>query len=144
VSPTLNASENHSDVRATVLTVMGDVTHTLTSEGSDGIDGSEDGTGRGTPIVAFSHTAGLDLTPSEDVTPPVMAGHDRMPSDAGHAVVRRLTPMECERLQGFPDGWTDIPGTSDSARYRQMGNAVTIQVIEWIGHRIVAVEAGDL
>ena len=46
----MTAGENHSDVRATVLTVMGGVTHTLTADGSDG---SEDGTGRGTPIVAF-------------------------------------------------------------------------------------------
>ena len=45
--------------------------------------------------------------------------------------VRRLTPMECERLQGFPDGWTDTQ--SDSQRYRQMGNAVTVNVIESIG-----------
>jgi DNA (cytosine-5)-methyltransferase 1 len=45
--------------------------------------------------------------------------------------VRRLTPMECERLQGFPDGWTE--SQSDSQRYRQMGNAVTVNVIESIG-----------
>ena len=37
---------------------------------------------------------------------------------------RRLTPLECERLQGFPDGWTDLPGASDSARYRALGNSV--------------------
>lgn len=51
--------------------------------------------------------------------------------------VRRLTPVECERLQGFPDGWTD--GQSDSARYRQMGNAVSVPVAEWIGRRLVSV-----
>lgn len=50
------------------------------------------------------------------------------------AVVRRLTPTECERLQGFPDGWTD--GQADSHRYKQMGNAVTVNVIEWIGARL--------
>lgn len=44
------------------------------------------------------------------------------------AVVRRLTPLECERLQGFPDGWTDVPGATDSAQYKQMGNAVTVNV----------------
>jgi DNA (cytosine-5)-methyltransferase 1 len=48
--------------------------------------------------------------------------------------VRRLTPTECERLQGFPDGWT--AGQSDTQRYKQMGNAVTVNVIEWIGIRI--------
>jgi DNA (cytosine-5)-methyltransferase 1 len=50
--------------------------------------------------------------------------------------IRRLTPVECERLQGFPDGWTD--GQSDTHRYKQMGNAVTVNVIEWIGKRIMA------
>ena len=44
--------------------------------------------------------------------------------------VRRLTPTECERLQGFPDGWTE--GQSDSNRYKQMGNAVAVPVVEWI------------
>jgi DNA (cytosine-5)-methyltransferase 1 len=48
--------------------------------------------------------------------------------------VRRLTPTECERLQGFPDGWTDEQ--SDTQRYKQMGNAVTVNVIEWIGSRL--------
>ena len=41
-------------------------------------------------------------------------------------VVRRLTPLECERLQGFPDGWTDIPGASDSARYKALGNSIAL------------------
>ena len=49
--------------------------------------------------------------------------------------VRRLTPLECERLQGFPDDWT--AGQSDTARYRQIGNAVAVPVSEWIGRRIV-------
>jgi site-specific DNA-cytosine methylase len=44
--------------------------------------------------------------------------------------VRRLTPIECERLQGFPDDWT--AGQSDSQRYKQMGNAVAVPVVEWI------------
>lgn len=57
-----------------------------------------------------------------------------------HAIPRRLTPMECERLQGFPDGWTEFyeDGTrvADGPRYRMMGNAVTVNVAEWIGQRI--------
>lgn len=53
--------------------------------------------------------------------------------------VRRLTPLECERLMGFPDGWTE--GQADSHRYRQLGNAVVPMVAEWIGHRIVEVES---
>jgi DNA (cytosine-5)-methyltransferase 1 len=51
--------------------------------------------------------------------------------------VRRLTPTECERLQGFPDGWT--AGTSDSARYRMLGNAVCVTVAEWIWRRVITV-----
>ena len=49
--------------------------------------------------------------------------------------VRRLTPLECERLQGFPDGWTE--GQSDTHRYKQMGNAVAVPVVEWIISGIV-------
>ena len=47
-------------------------------------------------------------------------------------LIRRLTPIECERLQGFPDGWTDLPGASDSARYRALGNSVAIPCVEFI------------
>ena len=50
--------------------------------------------------------------------------------------VRRLTPTECERLQGFPDGFTD--GQVDTHRYKQLGNAVAVPVVEWIAKRIVA------
>ena len=53
-------------------------------------------------------------------------------------LIRRLTPLECERLQGFPDGWTDIPGASDSARYRALGNSVAIPCVEFIMSRIAA------
>ena len=49
--------------------------------------------------------------------------------------VRRLTPVECERLQSFPDGWTE-PAESDSARYKAMGNAVTVNVVRWIVGRL--------
>lgn len=49
--------------------------------------------------------------------------------------VRRLTPVECERLQGFPDNWT--AGQSDTKRYKQLGNAVCVPVIEWLGRRII-------
>jgi DNA (cytosine-5)-methyltransferase 1 len=55
------------------------------------------------------------------------------------SVLRYITPIEAERLQGFPDDWT--AGQSDSARYKQMGNAVTVNVAEWIGRRIVEVSA---
>ena len=53
--------------------------------------------------------------------------------------VRRLTPTECERLQGFPDGWTDIlPTTPDGPRYKALGNSMAVPVMRWIGSRIQA------
>lgn len=57
--------------------------------------------------------------------------------------VRRLTPTECERLQGFPDGWTETSNgqpQADSPRYKQMGNAVAVPVFEWVARRLVAYE----
>jgi len=53
--------------------------------------------------------------------------------------VRRLTPLECERLQGFPDGWTD--GVADTHRYQMLGNAVNTVVAQWLGHRLMWVNA---
>lgn len=50
--------------------------------------------------------------------------------------VRRLTPLECERLQGFPEGWTE--GQTDTNRYKQMGNAVAVPVVEWLIDGIVS------
>ena len=44
-------------------------------------------------------------------------------------LIRRLTPLECERLQGYPDGWTDVPGASDSARYKALGNSVYLIMV---------------
>jgi len=53
-------------------------------------------------------------------------------------IVRRLTEMECERLQGYPDGWTE--GQSASARYRQLGNSVAVPCVEWIARRLIAAD----
>ena len=198
VCPTLYAMDNTGDTRATVLiftqnqrdelrdlngiagalqaesashqtnyvSILGGMTHSLTAEGHDA---GEDGTGRGTPIIAFSHTQGLDCQSSELLTPtvrvcdggavlsPTLTAHNdpsRSPQSseitaqiqAMHeetSQVRRLTPVECERLQGFPDNWTD--GQADSARYKQMGNAVAVPVVDWIMRRLVAAdeEAGS-
>jgi DNA (cytosine-5)-methyltransferase 1 len=58
--------------------------------------------------------------------------------------VRRLTPVECERLQGFPDGYTDIrprgKDTPDGPRYKALGNSMAVPVMRWIGERIAEVE----
>jgi DNA (cytosine-5)-methyltransferase 1 len=54
--------------------------------------------------------------------------------------VRRLTPTECERLQGFPDGWTQVQHrgklAADGPRYRALGNSMAVPVIRWIGRKI--------
>ena len=56
-------------------------------------------------------------------------------------LIRRLTPLECERLQGFPDGWTNIPGATDSARYRALGNSVAVPCVEFIMKSLKEVNA---
>jgi DNA (cytosine-5)-methyltransferase 1 len=57
-------------------------------------------------------------------------------------LIRRLTPLECEKLMGFPPLWTDIPGASDSSRYKACGNSVAIPCVEFIMMGIAAVHAG--
>jgi DNA (cytosine-5)-methyltransferase 1 len=56
------------------------------------------------------------------------------------SAVRRLTPTECERLQGFPDGWTAITyrgkPASDGPRYKALGNSMAVNVMRWVGQRI--------
>lgn len=74
------------------------------------------------------------------------AGGERefVAQQGGHnTVVRRLTPTECERLQGFPDGWTDVPWNGkdhapDSHRYKACGNSMAVPVMQWIGRRLEA------
>jgi DNA (cytosine-5)-methyltransferase 1 len=66
-------------------------------------------------------------------------------SSEPNMAVRRLTPTECERLQGFPDGYTNIPwrgkpDSPDAPRYKAMGNSMAVPVMAWIGKRIQEVE----
>lgn len=149
----------------TTLIGLGQITHALTAEGSDA---SEDGSGRGTPIVAFAEhgtggTSSSSASPSlrtgtggastNVVTPPVMVGmgtNHGAPGNEGRdelatatattgAAVRRLTPVECERLQGYPDGWTETSSgrfQADSARYRQLGNSIAVPVFAWVARRL--------
>lgn len=143
--------------------------HTLTAGSSPG-HVNEDGTGRGTPIiaapdvaatltagvsspgvsapgrrqeddhnlVAFSHTAGIDPQCSNDVTPTLKAGHNAMPSVHAQTVVRRLTELECERLQGYPDEWT--AGQYGTTRYKELGNSVAVPMFEWVARRLVSAD----
>lgn len=103
ISPTLNAFDNATETRATV--------------------------------VAFSHTQGLDIQASEIATPTLRTNGSGAAVHSG-TEVRRMTPVECERLQGFPDNWTGE--LADTQRYRQMGNAVSVPVAKWVAEKIIA------
>ena len=167
--------EARAEVQAVCVT--GDISHTLKAEGADA---SEDGTGRGTPIVAFSaKDYGADA--SFDIAPTLRAGghsgshqnggvmpavafqtsqsgvrvgdvHATLDSNNGSrrhngsvvgSTVRRLTPVECERLQGFPDSYTAIPWRGkpadqcpDGPRYKALGNSWAVPKFIWLGKRI--------
>ena len=84
--------------------------------------------------VAFYSTDGGFGAKDDNLAPSTKVGG--VTAMATISVVRRLTPTECERLQGFPDGWTE--GQTDGHRYKQMGNAVAVPVVEWIMERLVA------
>jgi DNA (cytosine-5)-methyltransferase 1 len=158
------------------------VAHALPSEG---FDASEDGTGRGTPIVPVAFSCKDHGADAGDTAPCLRAmGHDGSHANSGWPVavafdmrgrdggsmmegphdtanirasnggssrsyiaqpmaVRRLTPRECERLQGFPDDWTLIPyrgkpaaACPDGPRYKALGNSMAVPVMAWIGARI--------
>jgi site-specific DNA-cytosine methylase len=92
----------------------------------------DNGDTRATTIIFYANRV-ADLRLQDDKINTLQArmgtGGNNMPMVAT-TQVRRLTPLECERLQGFPEGWTD--GQSDTNRYKQMGNAVAVPVVEWI------------
>ena len=82
-------------------------------------------------------TAGLSV--SRDTSPTLST--TKQPAVSGGGMVRRLMPVECERLQGFPDSWTDVPykgkdHAPDSPRYKALGNSMAVPVMAWIGRRI--------
>ena len=135
--PTLNVFDNASETRATVLIIDGTRVNDVRVY-EDGIVPtviSRYGTGGGNVPMVFSHTQGLDIQASEKNSPTLRTGGAGM-AVSENKTVRRLTPVECERLQGFPDDWTS--GQADSNRYKQMGNAVAVPVVEWIISRMVA------
>lgn len=89
-------------------------------------------------------TAGKGALVGEDVSFTLGVTQDQTLVQGGY-IVRRLTPTECERLQGFPDGWTDIPWRGkehapDSPRYKALGNSMAVPVMRWIGERIQMVD----
>ena len=136
VMPTMNAFDN-GDVRTTIIVfhphyhdgarVQGDTMNTLTSRMGTG--------GNNVSMVATlmrmregKPGGGKGPLISEDKSLTIATSNDQTLLNKG--TVRRLTPVECEKLQGFPDDWT--AGQSDSSRYKQMGNAVAVPVVEWV------------
>ena len=119
------------------------VVHSLRA---DGFDASEDGTGRGTPLMfdtAQMTSAGNYSVPKRgDPSHPLHTAAP--PTIAMLGFVRRITPREAERLQGFPDDYTLIPyrgkPAADGPRYKALGNSFAVPVIRWIGERIRDVE----
>jgi DNA (cytosine-5)-methyltransferase 1 len=112
------------------------VAHSLRAEGHDA---SEGGTGRGVPLVPQAITA--DMYRSGGAT----AGNNpgaRNVFTHGLAV-RRLLPIECEILMGFPPNYTNIPGAADGPRYKALGNSFAVPVVAWIGRRIKEAYAND-
>jgi DNA (cytosine-5)-methyltransferase 1 len=154
------------DTRATVLIIDGTRVDDVRIY-DDGIVPtviSRYGTGGGNVPMIFDNEEPVAYSVREDakannfsatVTDTALTLQGHQPSPQSHhaqlflsekATVRRLTPTECERLQGFPDGWTaerfdekkqEVIPQADSNRYKQMGNAVAVPVVEWIVRRLV-------
>jgi len=91
-------------------------------------------------IVVFDETQITSKTnrsnPKENDVCHTLASSGRPPTIGGTLLPRRLTPIECERLQGFPDNWTNVANLKDTPRYKALGNAVSVPVIEWILGRL--------
>ena len=131
IDPTFFYAKNHQGVR-----IQGDVINTLAATMGTG--------GGNTPMV---HAIQNTVIGRKDTSGPQGKGYGNeedpmftLDTTSPHAVatnatVRRLTPVECERLQGFPDNWTE--GQADSHRYKQLGNAVAVPVVEWIIDRFI-------
>ena len=106
------------------------------------ISTKKDGADRGSSQAKYSTTlrgaemkADHTFIECKGLTPKVRAGDTFIIQDKRQNRIRRLTPIECERLQGFPDNWTE--GLSDTQRYKCLGNAVTTNVITEIGEAIL-------
>jgi DNA (cytosine-5)-methyltransferase 1 len=182
ISPALKARDHKGvssdgDGYGAILVPM--LAHSLRGEG---FDASEDGTGRGTPLVpiafpafmsATQHAATEDLAPSMGALNPTAVAFNMHKSGneasslgisqdrtdclrafekapfavqpAAGMQVRRLTPGECESLQGFPQGYTNVPHrgkpAADGPRYKALGNSWAVPNVRWIGRRIDMVAA---
>ena len=149
IAPTLTSSANRGDTQPCVAyqrvvgtdlyngNLTGDVAATMGTPGSS-VNATGPTVMQAADVVAPTLTAANDpgrSPQSSEVTNQVYSVLQASPMQ-----VRRLTPTECERLQGFPDGWTQIgvegKPTPDSHRYKAIGNSMAVPVMRWIGERI--------
>ena len=143
VTHTLDATQGQAIVAFTSKDAGGDAGEVApTLRGGNHVDGNENG--GVSPAVAFVAWDNRNSVPS-DTTDPVR-GSGR-PAVASETVVRRLTPLECERLQGLPDGHTAVPFrgramASDGNRYRAIGNGWAVPVVRWLFARLDRVHVG--
>jgi DNA (cytosine-5)-methyltransferase 1 len=133
ISPTLrsmNFKDSHLNGGGQVSVCAREVAQALTSNYGKQADNSDTALG---PTLAFN-LRGRDAGANVELCDKASLRASSGGSSRSYVGVRRLTPTECERLQGFPDGWT--AGFSDSTRYRMLGNAVAVPCAEWIGKRL--------
>lgn len=139
VVPTLNAFDNGGESRATVLIIdatrVGDIR--VYEDGIVPTVIQRYGTGGGNVPMIFPTHEIIGTLQARDYKGLNHEGARDGKAIIQNSTVRRLTPLECERLQGFPDGFT--AGQADSNRYCQMGNAVAVPVVEWIVSNLVRV-----
>lgn len=160
-SPTLGASGGNGIPAVAIVNMQGSKSNAcVTDDGSsytiNAMHGHDVHAVTVAPIGCFKSGQGAksrSIGYSETVSPtlPSNAGGNTAPSLVQTMQVRRLTPTECERLQGFPDGWTAIPWKKkpadqcpDGPRYKALGNSMAVNCMEWLGERIQAVESGTL
>ena len=140
VMPTLNAFDN-GDIRTTVIIFYGNRVDDVRLQGGviNTLQARMGTGGNNMPMLMRMREGkpggGKGPMINEERSFTIATANDQTLLNEG--TVRRLTPVECERLQGFPDDWT--AGQSDSARYKQMGNAVAVPVVEWLIQNIVDV-----
>jgi site-specific DNA-cytosine methylase len=152
VTPTLNAFDNATESRATVIIAFSH-TQGLDAQPSETHTPTLRKNGGGAAVMVTPIQDGRELEKKQngigigsEGDPAYMLDTVSQQAMTDGELVRRLTPVECERLQGFPDDWTKyrvdekkgLIEQADSPRYKQMGNAVAVPCVEWIINRLAA------
>ena len=137
-----------------VYALAGNTSGRAPENGGNGIGYDETGSSytlTKTDVHAVAFSAGnssgsRSIGYSEEHTPPLRAGAsgtNQVPTVQQGMEVRRLTPLECERLMGYPDEYTNIPGASNNARYKALGNSMAVNCMRILGERIAMVNKID-